>query len=91
MKFAHAFAASLSREDYPRAWIGSAIQYRQLKKCIKRVQQELQSLGLDAEFLEQLWQAIELNEDRATATTRSDDNDNSAVSHPDCVSSEFPI
>ncbi|KAK5275431.1 hypothetical protein LTR40_013046, partial [Exophiala xenobiotica] len=39
-------------------WIDSAISYKKLKKCIKRVQQELASLGLDKETLDALWQHV---------------------------------
>ena len=52
MKFAHRFEASLKKEKYPQEWLDSAISYRQLKKCIRKVQQELQALGLDPQVLE---------------------------------------
>jgi E3 ubiquitin-protein ligase BAH len=61
MKFAHDFDASLKREEYPQEWLDSAISYRQLKKCIKKVQRELHGLGLDPVILEQLWQNINDN------------------------------
>lgn len=51
MKFAHEFMQTLESEDFPREWQASAIQYKQLKKCIKRVQKELQALGLSVELL----------------------------------------
>jgi E3 ubiquitin-protein ligase BAH len=56
MKFAHNYSDALEREDYPSQWLDSAISYRQLKKCIKKVQKELSSLGLDPETLNILWQ-----------------------------------
>ena len=59
MKFASIFDAALQKEEYPREWLDSAISYRQLKKCIKRVQQELQGLGLDPETLRRLWEHVE--------------------------------
>ena len=59
MKFAHDFDASLQREEYPQEWLDSAISYRRLKKCINKVQRELQDLGLDPQILEQLWQSID--------------------------------
>lgn len=57
MKFAHNYSDALEREDYPSQWVASAISYRQLKKCIKKVQKELSSLGLDPETLNILWQS----------------------------------
>lgn len=56
MKFARDFQEALRREEYPQEWVQSAIPYKKLKKCIKRVQEELHSLGLDPETLEKLWQ-----------------------------------
>lgn len=40
--------------DFPNDWVQSAIPYSQLKKCLKKVQLELQGLGLDAETLRSL-------------------------------------
>lgn len=57
MKFGHDYAETLGKGDFPQDWIDSAIDYKQLKKCIKKVQQELQSLGLDAKTLNDLWKA----------------------------------
>ncbi|TGZ84183.1 hypothetical protein EX30DRAFT_100721 [Ascodesmis nigricans] len=51
MKFAHEFMETLSSSAFPPEWASSAIQYKQLKKCIKRVQKELQALGLDVDML----------------------------------------
>lgn len=58
MKFGTSFQEALQRDEYPREWIESAISYKKLKKCIKSVQQELQSLGLDHATLEKLWQQV---------------------------------
>lgn len=58
MKFAHEYEAALKQEGYPDSWVQSAISYRQLKKCIKKVQRELSSIGLDTETLGQLWQSL---------------------------------
>lgn len=58
MKFAHDFDESLKAEEYPQKWLDSAISYRQLKRCIKKVERELQGLGLDPQILQQLWQNI---------------------------------
>jgi E3 ubiquitin-protein ligase BAH len=40
--------------DFPKHWVDLAVPYGQLKKCLKRVQQELIELGLDHETLVQL-------------------------------------
>lgn len=56
MKFAHSFSQVLDEEDFPADWQAAAIRYKQLKKCIKKVQQELCELGLTAEILRSLVQ-----------------------------------
>lgn len=43
-----------SRLDFPPHWVTHAIPYSQLKKCLKKIQQELRDLGLDAETLRSL-------------------------------------
>lgn len=58
MKFGATFQDALKRDEYPKEWIDSAISYKKLKKCIKRVQEELLSLGLDHDTLERLWQQV---------------------------------
>ncbi|KAK2750918.1 hypothetical protein FQN55_001490 [Onygenales sp. PD_40] len=63
MKFAHDYIQTLSEEDYPSQWVQSAISYRQLKKCIKKVRKELLSLGLRPEILNLLW-----NQDQVAST-----------------------
>ena len=55
MKFGQDFELALARGEYPPEWVHSAISYKELKKCIKRVQQELLSLGLDKDTLDALW------------------------------------
>lgn len=40
--------------DFPPHWVERAIPYSQLKKCLKKVQRELQDLGLDPETLRSL-------------------------------------
>ena len=66
MKFGQDYQVALSRGEYPPDWIESAISYKKLKKCIKRVQQELISLGLDKETLNELWQHVGPNSDNST-------------------------
>ena len=58
MKFGQGFQTALTEEAYPQDWVDSAISYKKLKKCIKKVQRELLSLGLDAKTLEALWQHV---------------------------------
>ncbi|KAI9822916.1 MAG: hypothetical protein M1832_002941 [Thelocarpon impressellum] len=59
MKFAHLYQEALKNGDFPAEWVESAISYRQLKKCIKAVQRELSSIGLDAQTLGQLLRNVE--------------------------------
>ena len=59
MKFGQDFGAALARGEYPPEWVDSAISYKKLKKCIKRVQQELLSLGLDRDTLDALWKRVD--------------------------------
>lgn len=56
MKFAREFRTALVNEGYPARWVNAAIPYGQLKKSIKKVASELQSIGLDSETLAQLTQ-----------------------------------
>lgn len=51
MKFGREYEASLEQDQYPQHWIQCSISYRQLKKCIRKIQQELSDLGLDAEVI----------------------------------------
>ena len=55
MKFGRDFQQDLVNGEYPQEWIDSAIPYRKLKKCIKKVQRELGTLGLDHETLLHLY------------------------------------
>ncbi|KAF2459591.1 SPX domain-containing protein [Lineolata rhizophorae] len=59
MKFAHIFQDHLTKDGFPQHWVDSAISYRQLKKCIKRVEEELTALGLDADTLTALLKSVE--------------------------------
>lgn len=56
MKFAHSFSQVLEGEGFPADWKAAAIHYRQLKKYIKKVQQELSELGLTVDILKSLVQ-----------------------------------
>ena len=59
MKFAHTFSQVLQEEDFPADWQAAAIRYRELKKCIKKVQSELLDLGLTVEVLKGLVEEAE--------------------------------
>ncbi|KAK9357963.1 SPX domain-containing protein [Lipomyces starkeyi] len=54
MKFAKVFQQLLDEENIPKEWLGTAIQYKSLKKCINKVVQELEELGLEKETLQLL-------------------------------------
>jgi E3 ubiquitin-protein ligase BAH len=54
MKFARTFDETLEGGNFPPEWQAAAIHYRQLKKCIRRVQAELAELGLDLKTLKAL-------------------------------------
>lgn len=47
MKFAHEFQAALQREGFPEDWVKAAFPYKQLKKSIKRVRNELEEHNVD--------------------------------------------
>lgn len=51
MKFAKVLQQTLIEEDIPEEWIEAAIQYKTLKKCINKVVDELQFLGLEQNTL----------------------------------------
>jgi E3 ubiquitin-protein ligase BAH len=59
MKFGQAFKQSLQNEGFPPDWVESAISYSQLKKCINRLREELQQVGLDPVTLSKLLKHVE--------------------------------
>jgi E3 ubiquitin-protein ligase BAH len=74
MKFGRLYRDRLVQAGFPPRWIDSAISYGQLKKCIKRVRKELESLGLDAVTLNRLLESADLGEiddERAIANPKS--------------------
>ena len=73
MKFGHDFEASLDKGEFPKEWLDSAISYKQLKKCIKKVQKELGSLGLDSQTLNALWKASNGEEESLSPGNSSSD------------------
>ncbi|KAK4229290.1 SPX domain-containing protein [Podospora fimiseda] len=54
MKFGHAFKQALEAESYPSHWVDKAVPYRQLKKILGKVREELINNGYDPVKLQQL-------------------------------------
>ena len=59
MKFGQEYQQTLASEDFPDHWRESAIQYKHLKKCIKKINRELEAIGLNSETLSHLSECIE--------------------------------
>ena len=57
---------------FPQKWVESAIPYGQLKKCIKKVTNELQELGLDKDMLAQLASSQKSANDASAAAAAKD-------------------
>ncbi|KAH8724538.1 RING-14 protein-like protein [Phaeosphaeriaceae sp. PMI808] len=72
MKFGHAFKQSLRNEGFPPDWVESAISYSQLKKCINRLREELEKVGLDPDKLSNLLRHVE---EYNASTDLNDDQD----------------
>lgn len=74
MKFAKVLQQTLVEEDLPEDWVEAAIQYKVLKKCIGKVVEELEFLGLSKKDLKVLLQdeskqkTVELNEEETIPT-----------------------
>lgn len=83
MKFGQEYAAALAREDFPQHWLDSAIEYKQLKKCIKKVQRELDSIGLDAPTIDKLAQWLRVPEEHQTDGEKSKDGATELHTIPD--------
>lgn len=56
MKFGHAFQEALAADRYPQHWVEKAVPYRQLKKILGKVREELIRNGYTPETLQQLLQ-----------------------------------
>ncbi|KAJ4365669.1 hypothetical protein N0V83_008289 [Neocucurbitaria cava] len=72
MKFGRVFKQSLTNEGFPPEWVDSAISYSQLKKCINRLTNELQQVGLDPPTLSKLLKHVE---DYNAAADQDDDQE----------------
>ncbi|KAF2096365.1 RING-14 protein-like protein [Rhizodiscina lignyota] len=68
MKFARTFKQHLLEDGFPEHWVESAISYRKLKKCIKKVEEELSEIGLDADTLSLLLKTAEKNQGAGSDT-----------------------
>jgi E3 ubiquitin-protein ligase BAH len=64
MKFSQQFRSYLDKSGFPPQWVQSAINYRQLKKCIKQVEAELTALGLDTATLQTLLEHVDAAQSR---------------------------
>ncbi|KAL2151533.1 hypothetical protein VTH82DRAFT_6631 [Thermothelomyces myriococcoides] len=54
MKFGHVFQEALVADRYPRHWVEKAVPYRQLKKILGKVREELITNGYTPDTLQQL-------------------------------------
>ncbi len=59
MKFGQEYQKALESQDFPVEWKDSAIEYKHLKKCIKKIHHELQALGLHADTIHHLTEWVE--------------------------------
>jgi E3 ubiquitin-protein ligase BAH len=89
MKFGQEYAAALAREDFPQHWLDSAIEYKQLKKCIKKVQRELASIGLDAPTIEKLAQWLQIPDEHKAEGEKGSDGAASAATALNTIPEEF--
>lgn len=67
MKFGKEYQDALVKGEFPAQWVYAAISYGQLKKCIKKVREELLEIGLDADTLGHLLQVCTVDEARKTS------------------------
>ncbi|KAL9091445.1 MAG: hypothetical protein Q9165_004831, partial [Trypethelium subeluteriae] len=65
MKFGKEYQDALIKGEFPAQWVHSAISYGQLKKCIKKVREELLGIGLDVDTLAHLLRACSVDEAKA--------------------------
>lgn len=89
MKFGQEYAAALAREDFPQHWLDSAIEYKQLKKCIKKVQRELDSIGLDAPTIDKLAQWLKVPDEHQIEGVKSNDDAASGTTELNTIPDDF--
>ncbi|KAL2268166.1 hypothetical protein VTJ83DRAFT_3012 [Remersonia thermophila] len=56
MKFGHTFQEALAADSYPQHWVEKAVPYRQLKKILGKVREELIKNGYSPDTLQRLLQ-----------------------------------
>lgn len=83
MKFGHSYTEHLYEDGFPARWVESAISYGQLKKCIKRVEKELDAIGLDPASLALVLKSVE--EERPRYDFKSGDDPGSEPFLPKLV------
>ncbi|KAK5710548.1 hypothetical protein LTR17_018820 [Elasticomyces elasticus] len=87
MKFGQEYQKVLATEKFPDQWLDSAIDYKHLKKCIKKIHRELHDLGLDAKTISYLSEHLNSEENHVTVQ----DHELYAVKEPQLatISEEF--
>lgn len=88
MKFGHEYEQLLASEGFPEQWLNSAIDYKYLKKCIKKVHRQLSELGLDASTLSHVNGWIE-QPDFNVKPVKAHDYYSAASPHLNTISEEF--
>ncbi|EMD00210.1 hypothetical protein BAUCODRAFT_21852 [Baudoinia panamericana UAMH 10762] len=88
MKFGHEYQKALANEGFPEQWRGSAIDYKYLKKCIKKVHHEMEDLGLDANTIHHLSEPLD-DTMKARPIVRLDGFYSAAQPHLDTIVEEF--
>jgi len=90
MKFGHEYEKALANEGFPAEWLPSAIDYKFLKKCIKKVHRELRDIGLDAGTLHHLTESLsDRNAPHPSALPEHHDYYSAAEPHLATISEEF--
>lgn len=89
MKFGQEYQRFFANEHFSAEWKDSAIDYKHLKKCIKKVRSELQSIGLDAETIGQLSEWVDVPSVNHDATQEKKGYYSAAEPSLDTVLEEF--
>lgn len=89
MKFGHEYEKALASEAFPEQWLGSAIDYKFLKKCIKKVHLELKGLGLDAETINRLSDPLVEQSTTLRASIDHHDYHSAEQPHPETITEDF--
>ncbi|TKA27091.1 hypothetical protein B0A54_17035 [Friedmanniomyces endolithicus] len=87
MKFNQEYQRVLANEGFPEQWLESAIDYKHLKKCIKKVHRELHGLGLDAKTISHL--SGDPDRDESQAPVQHHDFYSVKEPHLDSIPEEF--